>query len=73
MVVSKIFFFHPYLGKIPILTNIFPMRWNHQPEVYGCGYTGFARFMTPKVGTGSFQMKFWWVLGVEKVVFDDFV
>ena len=24
------FFFHPYLGKIPILTNIFQMGWNHQ-------------------------------------------
>ena len=22
--------FHPYLGKIPILTNIFQMSWNHQ-------------------------------------------
>ena len=22
---SKIFYFHPYLGKIPILTNIFQM------------------------------------------------
>ena len=25
-------FFHPYLGKIPILTNIFQRGWNHQPE-----------------------------------------
>ena len=25
------FYFHPYLGKIPILTNIFQMGWNHQP------------------------------------------
>ncbi len=32
MVVSKIFCFHPYLGKIPILTNIFQRGWNHQPE-----------------------------------------
>ena len=23
-------YFHPYLGKIPILTNIFQMAWNHQ-------------------------------------------
>ena len=28
--------FHPYLGKIPILTNIFQMGWNHQP-VMVCG------------------------------------
>ena len=25
MVVSNIYYFHPYLGKIPILTNIFQM------------------------------------------------
>ena len=25
VVVSNIFYFHPYLGKIPILTNIFLM------------------------------------------------
>ena len=30
MVVSNIFYFHPYLGKIPILTNIFQVGWNHQ-------------------------------------------
>ena len=33
VVVSNIFYFHPYLGKIPILTNIFHMGWNHQPEL----------------------------------------
>ena len=28
----KYFYFHPYLGKISILTNIFQMGWfNHQP------------------------------------------
>ncbi len=27
-------YFHPYLGKIPILTNIFQMGWNHQPETH---------------------------------------
>ena len=25
-------YFHPYLGKISILTNIFQRGWNHQPE-----------------------------------------
>ena len=30
MVVSNIFYFYPYLGKIPILTNVFGMGWNHQ-------------------------------------------
>ena len=26
------FYFHLYLGKIPILTNIFQLGWNHQRE-----------------------------------------
>ena len=30
---SKIVYFHFYLGKIPILTNIFQMDWNHQLEM----------------------------------------
>ena len=30
VLVSNIFYVHPYLGKIPILTNIFQMGWNHQ-------------------------------------------
>ena len=33
--VSKIFYFHPYLGKIPVLTNIFQMGWNHQLVLIG--------------------------------------
>ena len=32
VVVSNIFYFHPYLGKISNLTNIFQMGWNHQLE-----------------------------------------
>ena len=32
MVVSNILYFHPCLGKIPILTNIFQLGWNHQPD-----------------------------------------
>ena len=27
------FYFHPYLGKIPNLTNIFQMGWNHQVDM----------------------------------------
>ena len=31
VVVSNMFCFHPYLGKIPILTHILQMGWfNHQ-------------------------------------------
>ena len=32
VVVSHIFYFHPYLGKISNLTNIFQGGWNHQLE-----------------------------------------
>ena len=30
---QRFFYVHPYLGKIPNLTNIFQMGWNHQLEV----------------------------------------
>ena len=36
VVVSNIFFVHPYLGKISILTNIFQMGWNHHLDLEGC-------------------------------------
>ena len=32
--VSNIFYFHPYLGKIPNLTNIFQTGLNHQPVLF---------------------------------------
>ena len=34
VVVSNMFYFYPYLGKIPILTNIFQMGWNHQLDMF---------------------------------------
>ena len=39
MVVSKIVYFHPYLGKIPMFINILGMGWNHQ-LVYFKGQLG---------------------------------
>ena len=33
VVVSNMFYFHPYLGNISDLTHIFQMGWNHQPEM----------------------------------------
>ena len=33
VVVSNIFYFHLYLGKISKLTNIFQMGWNHQLDI----------------------------------------
>ena len=34
VVVSNIFYFHPYLGKIPNLTNIFQMGWFKPPTSF---------------------------------------
>ena len=34
MVVPNMFYIHPYLGKIPILTIFFQMGWNHQLDVF---------------------------------------
>ena len=31
----NMFYFHPYLGKITILTNMFQLGWNHQLVVNG--------------------------------------
>ena len=42
------FYFHPCLGKIPILTNIFQMGWNHQLEYLSSHNHG-------SVENGSFQ------------------
>ena len=42
---SKIFYFHPYLGKIPNLTNIFQRGWNHQQVIVTFG----SHFLDPLV------------------------
>ena len=43
MVVSPILYVHPYLGKIPILTNIFQSCWfNHQLEGVFVGWHPFG-------------------------------
>ena len=34
------FYVHPYLGKIPNLTNMFQVGWNHQPA--GFFFAGYA-------------------------------
>ena len=38
MVVSNISYFHPYLGKISILTNIFQSGSNHQLDQVRCNF-----------------------------------
>ena len=55
VVVSKIFYVHPYLGKIPILTNIFQRGWfNHQlaTHLFGaCNKTIYIGIPEPLVAT----------------------
>ena len=41
VVVSNIFYVHPYLGKIPILTNMFQMGWLTPPTSLGSYYKRF--------------------------------
>ena len=36
-------YFHPFLGKIPILTNIFQMGWNHQLENIRVGESWYCK------------------------------
>ena len=45
MVVSNIFYFHPYLGKVSNLTNIFQIGWNHQPAITWCWQKGFGKYI----------------------------
>ena len=58
MVVSNIFYFHPYLGKIPILTNIFQLDWNHQPVLVGMFWSAwvFLSFSQPRQWHLFFRM-----------------
>ena len=73
MVVSNIFYFHTYLGKISIFTSIFQRGWNHQPDKdIGKGYN----WRGPRFGSRA-QAKSGDVLGAQNAVFcagsDDFV
>ena len=43
VVVLIIFYFQPYLGKIPILTNIFQTGWNHQLVYIGWKWTEITK------------------------------
>ena len=47
----KIFDYHSYLGKIPILTNIFQMGWNHQLELFCAIYNDQTAGWSPQKGS----------------------
>ena len=57
---SNIFVFHPYLGKIPILTNIFQLGWNHQLDKCSKHLVRSKRFLNQKeldnnIGEANFK------------------
>ena len=68
MVVSNIFYFHPYLERWSNLTNIFQVGWNHQLEIHvprpisfwypfikflGCTILGFYSFFAGDFWSGD--------------------
>ena len=56
VVVSNIFYFYPYLGKIPILTNIFQVGWNHQTS-----FDFWSQYLEKdgSVETINWHIRFW--------------
>ena len=67
MVVSKIFYVHPYLGKISNLTDIFQMGWNHQP-VHLLVYKSDVGFFCTTTNLGKTQLPFMsWAVDVSSV------
>ncbi len=52
VVVSNIFYFHPYLGKVPILTNILQRGWNHQLGMCLDWTLCSRKYWTPRLDTG---------------------
>ena len=59
VVVSNIFYFHPYLGKIPILTNIFQMGWNHHLDKMQHATEDPGRFGGSEFGTYTQMLLVW--------------
>ena len=61
----KYFYFHPYLGKIPILTNIFQRGWNHQPALVDWSWF-FSTWKSP-----TSLVPYFFGIGQELLVFRD--
>ena len=56
---SKIFYFHPLFGEDePILTNIFQLGWNHQPEKHD--ERKFNRWAGPLQWVNYWWPPSWW-------------
>ena len=53
LVVSNIFYSHPYLGKWSNLTNIFQMGWNHQPVFFFFWGGGVQQNARHEMGGGN--------------------
>ena len=57
MVVSNIFYFHPYLGKIPILTNIFQIELKPPLDGFKTWTSSFGDVLTDVVTMGFITIK----------------
>ena len=55
---KRFIFCHPYLGKIPILTNIFQRGWNHQ-LVKLCRFFGWWSMIFNNPGGWFSLLHFW--------------
>ena len=53
--VSNIFYFHPYLGNISNLTNIFQRGWNHQLDFVRLIYFGIRKSNVWKIKNDDLQ------------------
>ena len=61
VVVSNIFYFHPYLGRWSNLTNIFQMGWNHQLD-YDCFKKRFWKDTLEHIGRMlKGLLTLWWM------------
>ena len=75
LVVSTIFYFHPYLGKISHLTNIFQMGWNHQLVLFekgggerGTGYLWVGQPLRTQDAGKSWQVWRYYRLGIPELL-----
>ena len=66
---SKIFYFHPYLEKIPILTHIVQLGWfNHQPDE-GCFFFVFFSWFSHWCGGCLVMFCYFFVVGRCEAIF----
>ena len=64
MVVAHIFYFHPYLGKIPILTNIFQKQPTRYQLIYVDNDDVVVVQVYPDISIEATKMSLAWLFGL---------